>query len=842
MEPGQTDFFEKVQQESMLAHFIRCPRFHTLVLTGKVTQEDFDFVHLRVVFQAMVGVLTIQGGAGNIYVEPLIDQIRKIQAANSIHPSEQEALLSFLASAYNRQLSDDYHWGRVEEFIGQQRAYKELKKIKPKDWRDVGTILQDSAFKARIMMPEPFNPLKDMAITPMVDAVPTGIASIDSKLSGGGLGKKEYGILCAYTGVGKCLGLGTPIIKFDGSVIKVEDIVAGDLLMGPDSKPRKVLSTCRGKEEMFRVDQRNGDSFTCNRSHILSLKRTGHCQISSGPSAKSINRRGEIVNISVDDYLKQKDWFKHFYKMWKAPIEFPEAELPIDPYIFGLWLGDGTSAKTHFTTADIEIEQAIVEFAVSQEMNIREVIQKTCKTICLSKGGKNPFLKSLKEMDVLSNKHIPSLYLRSSSSQRMRLLAGIIDTDGYCPKRSVAIVTSIRKDLAEDILFLARSLGFMCSLREKKTSLKSRDYTGIAYNITICGDVLEIPTRLKRRRPEGNVQRKQQVNAFSLSSIGEGDYYGFTLEGDGLFLLGDFTVSHNTTLSLNFAWGAARHRKKACFGTLELTKDKIVERYYALVARYSYDAIRFGRPPHRTREEIWEEVVQIVTRNAGIYQDYFQIWDFSEEICTISILEDWVKREIDRDPHNPPQLLVVDWLLCLDEDMKTFNPKQMNGSEVRHKLQRYSDELSKKIARKYNIAVWATHQADAKAEGVETVTTKHSAEGKSAAWKCTVFLGVGATPEQKDKGIFVVTASKTRDGSNFSCRIRGVLSEQRFESINEEGEDPSPEDVTSSGIEAAILAGNTGIDDSASSDLSSLIPSARDVTFTLRDRPETAQC
>lgn len=471
MDPGQTDFFEKVQQESMLAHFIRCPRFHTLVLSGKVTQEDFDFVHLRVAFQAMIGVLTIQGGTGLVFVESMVDQVRKIKQANNIHPSEQEALLSFLCSAYNRQLSEDYHWGRIEEFIGQQRAYKELKKVKPGDWRNIGEALQSSAFKSKIMMPEPFNPLKDMSITPLVEAVPTGIACLDSKLSGGGLGRKEYGILCAYTGVGK------------------------------------------------------------------------------------------------------------------------------------------------------------------------------------------------------------------------------------------------------------------------------------------------------------------------------------------------------TTLSLNFAWGAARHRRKACFATLELSRDKIVERYYSLVARYNYDAIRFGRPPHLTREEAWDEAVNLVRQNASEYEDYFQIWDFSEEICTTSVLEDWVKREIDRDPLNPPQMIVVDWLLCLGEDMRTFDAKQMSGSEVRHKLQRYSDELSKRIARKYNIAVWATHQADAKAEGQDIVTTKHSAEGKSAAWKCSVFLGVGASSDQKDKGIFTATASKTRDGKNFTSKMRGVLEEQRFESISEEGEDPSPEDVRASGIETAILAGNTSIDD-----------------------------
>jgi hypothetical protein len=258
-------------------------------------------------------------------------------------------------------------------------------------------------------------------------------------------------------------------------------------------------------------------------------------------------------------------------------------------------------------------------------------------------------------------------------------------------------------------------------------------------------------------------------------------------------------------MALNFAWGAARSRKKACFATLELDKDKITERFYSLVGRYDYDAIRYGRMPQQSREECWEEAAASVRVRGGEFADYFSIWDFSTEVCSISTLEDWLRREIAEDPSNPPKMLVVDWLLCLDEDMRTFNPSQMKDKEVRHKLQRYSDELSKRIARKYQIAVWATHQADAKAENTEVVTTKHSAEGKSAAWKCSVFLGVGTTLEQREKGIFTVTASKTRDGQTFSTKIRGHLAQQRFESDDEEGSnDPSMEIVETVNIQDRI--------------------------------------
>ena len=80
--------------------------------------------------------------------------------------------------------------------------------------------------------------------------------------------------LVSPTGSGKCLGEGTPILMYDGKIKSVEDIVAGDRLMGPDSKPRNVLSVCSGVEMLYKIIPVKGDPYVVNASHILSLKRT----------------------------------------------------------------------------------------------------------------------------------------------------------------------------------------------------------------------------------------------------------------------------------------------------------------------------------------------------------------------------------------------------------------------------------------------------------------------------------------------------------------------------------------------------------------------------------------
>lgn len=91
--------------------------------------------------------------------------------------------------------------------------------------------------------------------------------------------------------IGKCLAPGTLVLMYTGYLEKVENISIGDIVMGPDSKPRNVLSIGNGKEEMFEIIPRdNGKSYIINRSHILSLKNV---------------YTKKIVNISVNDYLKK---------------------------------------------------------------------------------------------------------------------------------------------------------------------------------------------------------------------------------------------------------------------------------------------------------------------------------------------------------------------------------------------------------------------------------------------------------------------------------------------------------------------------------------------------------
>lgn len=342
-------------------------------------------------------------------------------------------------------------------------------------------------------------------------------------------------------GSAKCLGKGTPVLMYDGSIKLVEDVVVGDFVMGPDSMPRRVLSTTTGTEEMFRVVPVKGDSYVVNKSHILSFKPT--------------KVRG-TVNMPLAHYVSLSPSKKSELKGWRTGVEWSARDVPLEPYFLGLWLGDGDARDQTITSADNEIIHYLRGYAERLGIRLSERKQRDSGTgvdtwrlnICWQKNVKNPIREGLRSLGVLGNKHIPRVYKVNSREVRMRVLAGLIDSDGTVDGGQGYLISTTLESLANDILFLARSLG----LAAYKSFNKVRCQTGaecIYWRISISGNCGRIPVLLERKRVYDRSQIKNVLRTgIEVESLGIGEYIGFSLDGDGLFLLGDFTVTHNTRL------------------------------------------------------------------------------------------------------------------------------------------------------------------------------------------------------------------------------------------------------------------------------------------------------
>ena len=380
---------------------------------------------------------------------------------------------------------------------------------------------------------------------------------------------------------GKCLGKDTPVLLFDGTVKKVQDITINDKLMGPDSKKRTILSISRGEELLYKITPNYGNlSWVCNESHILSLKASY-----SFIYNKKKYLKGSILNISVKDYLKLPVNARHALKQYHVSVEWKEKPVSIDPYYLGLWLGDGTSSLVNqVTTADRPIKNYLYDLAKAASLSVRVQEQRSNKSevISLTKGlqqkTKNSLVEKMRALGVEKNKHIPFDYLCNSSKIRLALLAGLLDSDGYLNKtgKSCYEITQKNKNLINDIVFLSRSLGFRTKLSEKIGSISSIGFNGTYYRLTISGDVNIIPCKLRRKRAVSRKGNKApDVTGITVTKLKKGSYFGFTLKENPLFLLGDFTVTHNTSIAIQAMKAAL---EQGCGVVYAETENKTTEK------------------------------------------------------------------------------------------------------------------------------------------------------------------------------------------------------------------------------------------------------------------------
>jgi len=387
--------------------------------------------------------------------------------------------------------------------------------------------------------------------------------------------RKSFGMSIPM-GQGKCAAFNTPTLMYDGSIKMVQDVKIGDLLMGDDSQPRKVLSLGRGRDIMYDVIPQKGETYTFNSKHILSLKCTniGVKQVNNKWQATWFNNQtiktqsknfeyeteakeylkqftdeSKICDIEIKEYLKLPEYMKDMLKLYRVPVNFPCKEVPFDPYTIGLWIGDGDSNGPGFTSQDSAIIVYLKKKLPEYDMYLSHT--KEYEYRIMGFNNKNRFLNVLHELNLLNNKHIPDLYMVNSRQVRLELLAGLIDTDGHLNDNSYEFTQKDEKTM-DGVIYLARSLGFAAYKAVKTTSwtYKGIKQNGIAWRTTISGTINEIPVKIERKKAQPSQQPKDVlVTSFKLLEKGEDDYYGFEISGNHRYLLGNFTVTHNTIMA-----------------------------------------------------------------------------------------------------------------------------------------------------------------------------------------------------------------------------------------------------------------------------------------------------
>jgi hypothetical protein len=271
--------------------------------------------------------------------------------------------------------------------------------------------------------------------------------------------------LVGNPGVGKCLGINTPILMYDGSIKLVQDIKVGDKLMGDDFLPRNVLSTCSGIEQMYKIYQEYGITYRVNASHILTVKLVDRVKnYKSAPIEK-------LMDINVVNYL-ESNFYRNYYGGCKASVDGMYIRLDVDAY----------------------------------------------------QVGQNQKFGS-----------IPKNILLNTVLNRQDFLKGYLSVNTLLELEDVLIVDLCKNNFS-DFERLIFSLGGLVSLQDNKMHI-TKNYSNSAYTIIIEKDIID-------------------------------NYYGFTIDGNHRFLLGDYTITHNTSIGKVISDVLKIPYQQICFGGL----------------------------------------------------------------------------------------------------------------------------------------------------------------------------------------------------------------------------------------------------------------------------------
>lgn len=365
---------------------------------------------------------------------------------------------------------------------------------------------------------------------------------------------KSNVILIGPTGSGKCQPLDAWVWTNQGKK-RMAEIEAGMQVCTPDGGLAKVLHTYQpGTKDVYEIEFADGDKVRCCADHLWEVS----C---SGGFDRHLLKTSQMI-----DLLYNKQGKRMLSIRLPSPLALPEQNLPLDPYILGVLLGDGglsTYGAVVLTTADEEIKQSVENYATSVGCQLKNR-QGRCYDYQITgqKRGHNYILKTIQKLGLAgkksSSKFIPDVYMRSSISSRISLLQGLLDTDGYSGGKhnSVEFYTSSRQ-MAYQFKELVETIGGICVVRKKETTYK---YKGIRKDGLICYRCrirIDDPSKLFRltRKKTTQYQKYHPKRIIhSITKVGHAPVKCILIDHpDHLYLTDHCVITHNTLIAKTLA-------------------------------------------------------------------------------------------------------------------------------------------------------------------------------------------------------------------------------------------------------------------------------------------------
>lgn len=315
------------------------------------------------------------------------------------------------------------------------------------------------------------------------------------------------------------------------------------------------------KQPTYKLTMRDRSSTECGEEHLWTIQTTydkqlGKERIISTKELKKILKKGKQNNCFIQ---------------YNRPLYFKSKYQYLHPYIMGLYLGDGDNCN-RLTIANKDIVKKVKDL-------LPEGIQLTnngyaYRMIAPRKTNdkkqfisSNPIINYMREIGLdgrkSGDKFIPKQYLYGDYQQRKQLFYGLFDSDGSFNNNSYDY-TTISKCLADDVMFLCKSLGARCTMRERHTYYNGKRGR-LSYRLFISFP----PVR-------------QSNSIESIEYVGEKNCRCITVEHEsGLYITDDFIVTHNSAYGFSQDWGVSEEEAQKFlddyFSMFPEVKNKIDE-------------------------------------------------------------------------------------------------------------------------------------------------------------------------------------------------------------------------------------------------------------------------
>lgn len=367
-------------------------------------------------------------------------------------------------------------------------------------------------------------------------------------------------------GNGKALDVTTRIPTPTGWTTMGE-IQPGDYVLSPSGSPVKVIAATDTMHDRpcYEIEFADGERIIADEEHLWDTNHARQPErLRCQHGVKPTGPRNIVTTKEIHDTLYRKpgvDNGEHNHKILVSePLELPEIDLPIHPYVFGYWLGDGTSKKPEITVGNEDIEETYANFL---ELGIKLRRHKETITYKMDdpiprKGVKRGVYRGkinifLHEWNLIGNKHIPNIFLRASKEQRFALLQGLMDSDGYICKRGQCVFTSTNFDIACGVHELLNTLGFKPTIREDRAKIGTKD-CGPVWDIQFCAYDTHKIFRLSRKQNRLPKHKKTCLSKsrtiISCKRVKSVPVRCIEVENaDGMYLAGiNFVRTHNSSL------------------------------------------------------------------------------------------------------------------------------------------------------------------------------------------------------------------------------------------------------------------------------------------------------